>query len=604
MNKLAIPRYVGAGLRARHPRPRTRSAIAIIALSAMLAIVVPPGIAHAQTITISAEVDRTTLSTDDTVTLSVKVTGGGNLPSPSLPAIDGLSVASQSTFHTFSFADGVTRAELLVSYILRPTRTGDVTIPAISVVIAGRAFSTQPIAVTVTQGSAQPAPAPQPAPSDSSPAASAKLTGQDYFVESAVDNEAPYLGEQIVHTFRFYRAIDFFGQPDYDAPGFTGFWHQQESEQQRYRVSAAGRTYRVVELNTVLFPTIVGEQTIEPGQITIPGGLFTQVTELRTEPVGVKVAPLPSGAPAGFKGAVGVLAIKAEVDTTSVPVNEPVNLTVTVSGEGNVQAFADPEWPEMRDWRSFDSRAAVSSEVRDRKLSGSKVYERVMVPSEAGDFSIPPVEYSYFDPTEGEYRSIATQPIRIAVTPADADSEDSAAPLRGRERVERLATDIRHIKPVPADLDTATRPLTSSGVYWAAWLIPLVVLATGLGWRRRMLGLGRDTAETRSARAYRNARRMVDQARRERADPFEASDAAIKAYLRDKLDRPIAGMTRTTLSTLLSVRGVDEAVIKRATELLAASEGGRFAPGHVADTPEQQQLEDTAAIIGDLEKEL
>ena len=53
------------------------------------------------------------------------------------------------------------------------------------------------------------------------------------------------------------------------------FWSEQLEGQKEYTTEAAGRRYRVTELQTLLFPTSVGEATIDPAQLTIPGGFLT-----------------------------------------------------------------------------------------------------------------------------------------------------------------------------------------------------------------------------------------------------------------------------------------------------------------------------------------
>jgi len=185
-----------------------------------------------------------------------------------------------------------------------------------------------------------------------------RLIGQDYFVEATVDNATPYLGEQVVYTFRIYRATGF-GRARYAAPDFTGFWNKQDFEQRTSVTQVAGRTYRVTELRTVLFPTLAGPLAIEPATLTVPGGFLGRSAVLRSEPVSLEVIRLPENAPADFSGAVGQLSIRAGIDSTDGTVNEPLTHTVMISGQGNMDALADPNWPEMPRWRAFDGSAII-----------------------------------------------------------------------------------------------------------------------------------------------------------------------------------------------------------------------------------------------------
>ena len=171
-------------------------------------------------------------------------------------------------------------------------------------------------------------------------------------------------------------------------------------EPMRFEANVANRRYRVLELRTVLFPTVAGSITIDPASVVIPAGLIRSSEELATEPVGLEVKPLPDGAPKDFDGAVGQFAIRAELDTIAGNVDEPVTLRVVLSGRGNIEALPEPRWPDMPGWRAFDSSATSNADVTGSVLTGSLIYERALIPTTAGDFVIPPVTLRIFRPRE------------------------------------------------------------------------------------------------------------------------------------------------------------------------------------------------------------
>ena len=272
---------------------------------------------------------------------------------------------------------------------------------------------------------------------------STELTGQPYYVEAEVDNRSPYLGEQVHYVFRFYSAVPA-GNPYYEKPDLTGFWAMEDSKPSLSSRMVAGRRYAIEEINKVLFPTIVGPRTIGQAMITIPGGRTEPARRLSTTPVEIDVRPLPSGAPADFSGAVGRFSISARTNSAGGAVNEPLTLTVNLTGEGNFDLLPDPGWPDMPGWRTFDAAPKTISRIDDGVLIGRRTYERTLVPREAGDFTIPPVRFTYFDPSKDSYETVSTDPIPVTV------AKGTAAPLppdEDEDSVERLATDIRHIKP-------------------------------------------------------------------------------------------------------------------------------------------------------------
>ena len=131
----------------------------------------------------------------------------------------------------------------------------------------------------------------------------------------------------------------------------------------------------------------------------LPGGSAS----LESEPVVVNVRALPTGAPAGFAGAVGRFEISAEVNAATGTVNEPVLLTVKITGDGNVEALPDPAWPEFSGWRAIESPPDTEAQVVDGKITGSRTYELGLVPEEAGDLTIPEIVYPHYDPETERY---------------------------------------------------------------------------------------------------------------------------------------------------------------------------------------------------------
>ena len=149
-----------------------------------------------------------------------------------------------------------------------------------------------------------------------------------------MDNAGPYLGQQITYLFTVNQVAGATlgsGQVRYEPPGFTGFWNSQKVEQEEYTSTVNSKEYNVIELRTVLFPTVVGTAAIDPGALTLQAAATGERRSFKSDTVSVQVRPLPAGAPEGFAGAVGRFNIYANVDTTTARTGEPVQLTVVVS---------------------------------------------------------------------------------------------------------------------------------------------------------------------------------------------------------------------------------------------------------------------------------
>jgi hypothetical protein len=561
-----------------------------------------PGYAQEQS-PLTAQVDRTTLSTDETLTLTVTVNGTVlNPPQPVLPTLAGFSVVGHSTSSQVSIINGAVTAQTVYSYRLQPTQPGELVIDSISLTLDGQTYTTAPIKIQVTQGGGGPQIAPStPLPVEPVPP-SDELAGQDLFVEAEVDNPTPYVGQQIGYTFRFYQAVNLFSQPQYDAPSFNGFWSEQQSDQPQYTTQAAGRTYRVIELKTTLFPTAAGSVTIDRARLTIPGDFFSRDMVLETEPVEVQVKPLPPDAPNGFNGAVGQFTLSAEVDSREGKVNEPITLRVTLSGQGNLNTAPDPVWPEIPNWRSFQSQATTNTQIQDEQLGGSRIYEQLFVPGVAGDFTIPSVKYIYFDPVDADYKTLTTDSIPVFIAPGAAETPVPILVGGNKEAVEYLATDIRHLKPAPTILKRTSLPLTEQRLYWFAWGMPLLALVGHFTWQWRQQHWQANADVIRRSQAGKRAKKALAGVKKQPDDLYTTAGQILTRYLADKLNRPVAGLTQRALAELLAGQGLEADLIEQVKNCLATSELGRFAPEASDPAHGQNLLKEVEKVIDQLDK--
>ena len=540
---------------------------------------------------LSASVDRTAITTDDTVTLSVVVNSKGDATArPELPALDGFAVVGTNMSSQISMVNGAVNASIGYDYRLQPTRAGDLTIGEVIATIDGVSYATTPITVQVTQGSGQ--------STGGSNAVQVLPPGQpgqsDAYVEATVDNANPYVGQQVLYTVRFYEAADsplmssfLGGQPSYAAPDFTGFWTQNDSEQKNYRATAGGRVYNVSELRTLLFPTAAGSVTIDPAQVIMPDSMFQRGGALQTAAVTLDVAALPTGAPVGFNGAVGHFVIQSNLDSAATDTDNPVTLRVTVIGQGNVSTAGDPVLPELEGWRVFPGKPAVETAVRDGLLYGQRTYEHLLAPTATGELAIPALEYVYFDPADGAYHTATTAALAVQVTQGKlAPAVVPPAALAGEPAADlpvaanAAGTALLALKPIAGPLQLAGAPLATQPWYWLLWVMPLAALTGGFVWQRRTLHLQNNAANIRSSRAGKAARKALSRARKEADTVAKMTQVQTLFidYLSAKLHQPIAGVTRTALASLLTQRQMDAVVIDRTMACLDSVEYLRFSP--------------------------
>ena len=512
----------------------------------------------------------------DVLTVTLKIEGISNVhPLPQAPVISGLVLVGNARRSSHSFVQSVLTAHFEFEFRYQPLRTGAIVIDPINVVVDNVVHVTKPITVNVTGGSQTPQ---QSATNNTQPS---RLLGQDFFAEAEVDDQTPYIGQQITYMLRFYSA-NVFSRPIYDAPDFAGFWNPGRSSEQESVANVAGRSYDVTKIDTILFPTLAGDLAIEPTNVSVRGGLLgSQVTEYPTRQIDLKVRPLPPDKPDAFTGAVGRFNIEGKVDTDTVELGEPVTLTLTVSGEGNMETLPAPSWPDFPGWRSLDNDAPYQMSIVDGKVRGVRKFERVLIPNISGSHDIPHIEYAYFDPYTEEYVTLATRSFRVEVL-SDPGSTAADPPASIEEEVEPTL-DIRYIKPAPSSLDLPGRPFTYNGLFWTLWLTPIagsLAVATWLVFTRRRRASMTDGEYTRARETALAQLATVDPG----ASAEDAAGLALHSYLEARFGLPTGGLRVEEIAGLLNQRGVDSDTTDQLVSLLDRLAEMRFAPYELADS--------------------
>lgn len=562
----------------------TRTGRHIVILVAAVVVAVAAVTAAGQ-VTVSAFVDRTTVPVDQPVTLTIQVEGTmRSVPEPSLPPLDDAwSVRASGTSSNMSWVNGQVSISKSWNYTLLPRRTGTLEIGATEVEFDGSVYRTDPIAVEVVEGTGAPRDV------EERPSSGVDAGGRDVFIVTSVDKERAYQGEQITLSFKFYRRVSLWDQPQYGAPELSGFWVEQLDERGEYYENVEGIRYRVVEIQTALFGTAPGTKTIGPATLTYradrPGFTFfstgARPVTLRTEPIDVEILPLPAdGRPDDFGGAVGRYSIKASLESRRIPELEPVTLTVTISGTGNVRTVPEPELPDLPDLKVYESGSSTDTSAKSGAVSGAKRYEYVLVPQSSGAKTIPGFALSYFDPSKGAYQRSVTGEIALDVTPGTADAGRAELPVRAA--ISRLGRDVRYIRQPDGVLRRAPRPVHARPSFLLLQLVPIVTLAAVVVVKRRRDRFAVDSGLARHVRAPAEARRALRAARAsiaggESAAACSAIARAVTDFIGNRWNVQASGMTMAEIDSTLARAGADQDLRAGVRDVLSACDFGRFA---------------------------
>ena len=338
-----------------------------------------------------------------------------------------------------------------------------------------------------------------------------------------------------------------------------------------------GRVYQVSKVTDyILYPQRSGTLTIEPISVSAVArvqvkasyhpffnttGFETKLVEqtLKTPAVKVNVKEFPAGAPSSFSGAVGNYTISHKLSATEVKANSAVTLQLTISGKGNLKFISAPTLSLPASFELYDVKS-------EENISGNQGYRRFDYPFIAraeGEYDIAPVEFSFFDLDSESYKTVATPPMKLVVTPDKGASSAQQPTLTSgvkREEVKLLGEDIRFIKLGDTKLRSVVAPLVLSSTYWLAMLAMAVVAVLAYLIVRKRIRDNSNEVLVKGRRANRVAVkrfRIAEKYMREqdRRAFYEEMLRGLWGYLSDRFNIPVADLTRDVVRAELQRRG-------------------------------------------------
>ena len=501
------------------------------------------------------------------------------------------------------------------TYILIPKATGTFQLPVATALLSGdRISSTQASIQVVSDGASSSRSSGQNGGKSSgggqtSSTGSGEISSNDLFMRLSLSRTEVVIGEPITATLKIYQRANVVGFENAKFPTFNGFWSQETYVPNNIEVkreSLDDKIYNTAVLRTyVLIPQQPGTITIDPAELvclvnirTAPStsnSLFDSFFQdeyrtirkrVTTPAVKVKVNPLPAGQPASFGGGVGNFGISARLTTDNLKTHDAASLVITVSGRGNVALLEEPKVNFPPDFEVYDTKTTENTDKSNGGTSGSKSFEYPFIPRSHGDFTIEPVEYSYYDVNAGKYVTLRTEPLHVKVAKGKGgDSTPVTTVNSGVERkdVKSLADDIRFIFTGKPGLSGSGSFFVGSVFFWI--LLALMILgATSVYLAfRKVAAMRADVAGTKNRRATKMAQKRLKLAG-EYLDKnlytafYEELHKALIGFVSDKLNMDMSEISKDNIASALTEGGVSEEQTKAFTDLLDACEFARYSP--------------------------
>jgi len=339
------------------------------------------------------------------------------------------------------------------------------------------------------------------------------------------------------------------------------------------------------------------------------GGNYTdEKIQIKSPPVTIHVKPLPeAGKPAGFGGAVGSFNMNAWVDKTSLKANEPLNYNVKITGAGNIKLFQNLAANFPADFEKYDPKVTDTLSNSVTHIAGSRMYNYLLIPRHEGNFTIPPIKFSYFNPATGRYVTLTSKAFDIQVAKGLAENNVTSLASANKQDVKVLGNDIRYIKANDNSLQKKGEGFYGSAAYILLLLLGPLAFAGALIYRKWDEKNNSDIVKVKSRKASKIAAKHLANAQRQLIANnkklfYEDLFKGIYGYLSYKLNIPYANLDKETIAGALKAKGVKDELAIQLLDTLDLCDMARFAP--VSGIAEHEVFEKAKNTINNIEDEL
>ncbi len=573
----------------------------IVALLLAFCLLIPWTAAADVSLTLYLGPKKATIN--DTINMTLTVSGTRKTPPPFINGLESFHVFEGGSSSQVKIINGQYTSSIKYLYTLNSKKEGTFRIGPAEVIIKGKRYQSNTEILDITP------------PLHSKGPRLGKL-----FLNANLSSSRAYVEEQLIYTLKLYRQIRV-RDVSLELPGNEQLTFKQLGDTNEYQTMYNGQDYQVLEVNYSIIPKAPGTYGIKPSRMRMKifdsrgrsYGSFNdpffnmstgQSRLISSEPLELQVLSLPeTGRPANFSGLVGRFKIKAGLTPSTIKEGESATLTVQTTGHGNIKHIPDIQFPGIEDIKVYADQPVLNNSFDNKGQKGSKVMKWALVPEKEGNFNIPSLTLSFFDPGKEKYIIIKTYPLDLMVLagqiqddkiPINLSSQDTTSK---KQTIKELGHDIlpiyTSIKGVQFDV-----PLRPRGLMIWIFLISPVMLYLGSFFAIKQRQKAFKTAGLNQAR---KAARIF--AKRCGQEGLKANDLILycRDYLNDRMGLHLGSLTALEAARILLLKGVARETSDQFFQQLKIMEAAIYSG---RDDQMVFKTEDLIEIVKKIDKEL
>ena len=567
----------------------------------------------AQEATLKAKVSKNKLGVNQRLRIefSVDKQGGDNFSPPNFANFKVVGGPSQSVSQ--SWINGKVTFSQSYTYIIQPKRKGAFSIASASIKIGGKFIKSEPVKIIVLDAVEIPK-----NPNDPN-----YVAQQNIHLVAEISKANPYVGEGIYVEYRLYVSenVSVYDTSISEAPKYNGFWNQ-DIKVNGFPVKMGkynGENYRYIVLQkALLIPTKTGKLSIDPMRmdivIGVPSGradfFGNAITKnIRREFASTKKIIRPKalpleGKPANFAGAVGDFNFSVALSKDILKANETSQVQVKISGKGNLKLFELPTVETPAELEMYQPERKERVRVNASGISGAVTDTYTVVPLYKGKYKIPSISFSYFNPKEKKYKTIATEDFFVDVQEGkELITLDTSFVIK--QEVVSTGKNFRYIATKTNFVTAKKIDFFKSNLFYVLFLLPLIAIPVGVFIGKKNEERSNDIIGNKTRKAEKLAKKYLSKAQKQLGKKeafYEALERALHNYLKAKLGIETAEISKERITEILEGKNVKAATIHQFIEVLKNSDFARYTP--FTATEMKEEFERAKAVIVQLDKQL
>lgn len=368
---------------------------------------------------LSASVDRTSISINDTLLLTVI------LDPQSTNTVDFSVLESQFDIlqrqqnSQASIVNGSVSSQVQWTLVLAPKKTGDLIIPSLS---SNGVFS-DAIKIQVNDAN-----------STNNKSASNK---DELFLTATIDKNNVYVQEQVLLNMRLHYRVNLSGYTPEELR-INNSTVELTAENNR-KATLNGITYNVLERIYAIHPQASGSITIpaQRWQLQKSSNFFghnqNPIIRVSSQAHTINVKPIASNSTAAHWLPATSLTLNQEwlQSTITAKVGEPLSYRLTINAEGLSHSQLPSISLDNVDSNAFtiySDKAETDNQISNNGITGKRVLNYAVIPKTTGSYSLPPISLKWWNTNTDKEETITLKSQKIIVAGSTLGQQNTISP--------------------------------------------------------------------------------------------------------------------------------------------------------------------------------